>query len=346
MTRPRNELVKPEVTPYYHVVSRCVRRHFLCGQDPLTGKDFSYRRNWIKNRLHQLAGVFAINICAYAVMSNHFHGVVQIDSQRAQRWSPEEVAQRWVQLFSGPDWLAAAAKRQHWTQEERAALSLRIAKYRQRLSSLSWFMRCLNEQIARRANREDDVEGHFWQGRFKSQALLDEAAVLSAMVYVELNPVRAGLVDCPEDCSFASAKIRAEAACSKIPYELRDDAQKVLVPFEGECSPEFPASSVIPAQLGEYLELLDWSGRLVKAKRTGRIPDHCPPIFTRLGLSKEGYADYIQVGGRPFHVMGHPATLLDLAARNSMRRSKGQAFCGKLYLLDDEINIPSARLNE
>lgn len=346
MTQPRRELVRTEITSYYHVVSRCVRRQFLCGDDPLTGKDFSYRRVWIRKRLHQLANIFAINVCAYAVMSNHFHGVLQIDQRRAQEWSPEEVARRWLQLFSGPDWLIQAAKRPHWTQEERAALALRVAHYRQRLCSLSWFMRCLNEQIARRANREDDVTGHFWQGRFKSQALLDEAALISAMIYVELNPVRAGLVDCPEDCAFSSANLRAEAARSLIPYELRDDAERILVPFAGERSPECESSAFIPAYLDDYLELLDWSGRLIKLGVRGRIPDSLPPILSRLGLSKAGYASYIRTSGRPFYVMGHPSRLTDMAARFNKRRLRGKGFCAKLYRLDVKRRTSDSKLNE
>ena len=102
MTRPRNELVSIDDTPYYHVVSRCVRRAFLCGKDQLTGKCYEHRRQWIVNRVRLLCSVFAIDLCAYAVMSNHYHLVVKLNPDETEYWDDRETLQRWTQLFKGP----------------------------------------------------------------------------------------------------------------------------------------------------------------------------------------------------------------------------------------------------
>ncbi|WP_133511163.1 hypothetical protein [Candidatus Thiosymbion oneisti] len=92
--------------------------------------------------------------------------------------------------------------------------------YRARLHDLSWFMRTLNEHIARRANAEDGVKGRFWEGRFKSQALLDEKALPAAMAYVDLNPVRAGLAETPEASDYTSIQERIAG----LPKEVGSEA--------------------------------------------------------------------------------------------------------------------------
>ena len=86
MPIPRSQLISLDATPYYHVISRCVRRQHLCGRDRQTGRDFSHRRDWIRARVFELQSVFAVDVCAYAVMNNHFHLILRIDQQRALDW--------------------------------------------------------------------------------------------------------------------------------------------------------------------------------------------------------------------------------------------------------------------
>ena len=94
MTKARKTQISLDATPYYHCVSRCVRRAFLCGRDDFTGRDFEHRRQWIEDRLMLLAEVFAIDICAYAVMSNHVHTVLHINAAKAHNLTDLEVCER------------------------------------------------------------------------------------------------------------------------------------------------------------------------------------------------------------------------------------------------------------
>ncbi|MCA2019119.1 transposase, partial [Vibrio tritonius] len=135
-----------------------------------------------------LANVYLIQICSYAVMSNHYHLVVRIDKESALALSDLEVVERWHAEHQLPPiihrWLAGEIQ----SDTEKEVCNRFISEWRERLYSLSWFMRELNYGIAVQANKEDQCTGRFWEGRFKSQALLDEKALLAAMAYVDLNP--------------------------------------------------------------------------------------------------------------------------------------------------------------
>ncbi len=164
-------------------------------------------------QVKKLASIFAIDIAAYAVMSNHYHLVLRIDTQRSEGWSEFEVLERWSRLFRGAGpvqqfMYACAGADAAGVIPCPTALRSWVRLYRSRLSDVSWFMRVLNETIARRANAEDAVSGRFWEGRFKSQALLDDRAVLAAMAYVDLNPIRAGMASTPEDSRYTSVAER------------------------------------------------------------------------------------------------------------------------------------------
>src|SRR5688572_1747038 len=153
MTYPRKYQVCLSTTPYYHVVSRCVRRAWLWGKDSYTGKDYSHRKAWVLERLQALASVFAIDVSAYAILSNHFHLVVHVDTERAANWTTSEVIERWGQIFSVPR-LVELAQQPEASEALKEAAATLIAVWRSRLYDLSWYMRCLNEPLARRANEE------------------------------------------------------------------------------------------------------------------------------------------------------------------------------------------------
>jgi hypothetical protein len=101
MATPRKQQISLVNTPYYHCVARCVRRAFLCGKDGLSGKSYEHRRSWVEYKLHLLTQIFAIDVCAYAVMSNHYHVVLFIDEAKAQQWTMSEVIERWHRLHKG-----------------------------------------------------------------------------------------------------------------------------------------------------------------------------------------------------------------------------------------------------
>ena len=283
MTRPRSQIVSLAHTPYYHCISRCVRRAFLCGDDRYSGQNFDHRKPWLIERMVLLAEVFAIDIAAYAVMSNHYHLVLHVDRARSQSWSRDEVIHRWLRLYKGDPLVHRYREGELRTESEFAQLDLLVATWRERLADISWFMRCLNEYIARRANAEDECTGRFWEGRFKSQALLDEAALLSCMAYVDLNPVRAGLCESLDESDFTSiqARIRRLGA---VKSEMRKRPIPGLMPFgAGKEHEERPAA--LPFALQDYIKLVDWTGRIVRADKKGFIPETAPPILSTLRLN-------------------------------------------------------------
>lgn len=207
MATPRRLLIAPDSPGYYHLVSRCVRRSWLCGRSD--GGDYSHRRTWLLQRLNQLGRCFAIDVQAYAIMSNHFHLVIYSDPTEPARWSDETVVDRWLTicpptLASGEtDTVAEQRLRQLWLSDED-----RLAGLRAKLGSVSVFMKLLKQPIARRANREDGCTGHFFEQRFYSGALLDDEAVLATMAYVDLNPVRAKITRHIEGCRDTSIEYR------------------------------------------------------------------------------------------------------------------------------------------
>ena len=215
MTQPRSQLVSIDDTPFYNITSRCVRRSFLCGFDKVNRKSYEHRRDWIEQRIRLLSSIFAIEICAYSVMHNHLHLVIKLNPDEATQWNIDEAVDRWCTLFKGAPIVQRYLKGDPLTPVERDAVSICAESYKQRLQSLSWFMKCLSEPIARQANKEDNCTGHFWESRFKSQALLTDEAVLSAMAYVDLNPVRACMADTPEASDFTSIKGCSMASCHR-----------------------------------------------------------------------------------------------------------------------------------
>lgn len=317
----RNEVLSDLEIQAVHCVNRCVRRGFLCGVDPMTGKSYEHRRQWIRNRMEFLAGVFGVEVLGFAVMSNHFHAVLRNRPDVVATWSDEEVLRRWWLLFprrrgreGGPAELTDAEVKAMLTDPSR------IRELRQRLSSISWFMRCMSEVIARRANGEDECTGRFWEGRFHATVLPDEAAIAACLAYVDLNPIRAGQANTPEESRFTSAHERIRDLKAARAEEKRDarrggaaDKSNRAVSTEERIENGRNAGWLAPVELEpgrrphrraknarrasnkgclfmtleDYLQLLDWTGRQVHPEKTGSIPKDTPAILERLELSRE-----------------------------------------------------------
>ncbi|MFA5521818.1 MAG: transposase [Castellaniella sp.] len=342
MTVARKTLICLSATPWYHVVNRCVRRAYLCGTDQASGQSYEHRRAWIADRIKKLAAVFAIDVAAYAVMSNHYHLVLRVDVQRAQAWSGDEVLSRWTKLFQG-----TAVVRRHLQSQDECdpgtcpELISWVALYRQRLTDISWFMRVLNESVARKANAEDGVGGRFWEGRFKSQALLDKKAILTAMVYVDLNPVRARMATTPEDSEYTSISERAallkndqHVSCQpavpgnnqKCRLPVRHEScfarlpRARLMPFDETCS--IPAA--IPFAMHDYFRLVETAGRQLKAGKRGRITVDAPPLLVRLGIDYERFLLCATTMMKMFATaVGTAASLDNFRKRRNVRYLRG-----------------------
>ncbi|MCU4677283.1 hypothetical protein N7931_16795 [Catenovulum sp. 2E275] len=170
MAKPRSSLISLADTPFYHCISRCVRRSFLCGEDKVSGQCFDHRKLWLVERIKKLAAIFCIDIAAYAIMSNHYHLVLRVNTDLAKSLSDDDILLRWTTLYQPSFILSRYLAGRKPSQSEQLVLASLAKQYRERLTSISWFMRNLNEFVARQANFEDKCTGRFWEGRFKSQA--------------------------------------------------------------------------------------------------------------------------------------------------------------------------------
>ena len=316
MTQARKTLVDPTHAASYHCVSRCVRRAWLCGFDDYFGKSFEHRKPWVERRILELGDIFACGIYAYAVMSNHYHLVVHMSPATSMAWTAEEVARRWVKLYPTGKPEADQLKMQAIVANE-ALLKL----YRCRLTDLSWLMKSINEPIARRANAEDKVNGRFWQGRFKCQLLRDERALLAAMTYVDLNPIRANMAPGLNRSKHTSLRKRYREALRN-----SDRATQPLLAMTGANSYNAPLLTN-----ADYLELVDFTGRLIHPGKRGAIKESEPKALTKLGIDARHWSARVKgIGNGYWRVVAEVEDLIDLALQFKQRTLYGIGFARQL----------------
>ena len=318
MPRPRKSLISPEVTPYYHCVSRCVRRAYLCGLDSVSGRSYEHRRAWVEKRILFLSSVMAINVCAYAVMHNHYHVVLYINQKAAENFSDLEVCHRWHQFYKGNLLSQRFVNGDFLSKAEMVSLLEKIAEWRAKLADISTFMKLINEPIARQANAEDQCTGRFWEGRFKSQALLDKKALIVALAYVDLNPVRANIESTPESSNYTSIKKRAEA----LKNPKKQSQVSSLAKFADDSRD--PNSKCLPFKLEDYLKLVDWTSRVVKKSKPGVFSNEIPPILIRLNIQQKNWlqlATQLEANSKSF--IGHPTRLTQVCQILGFKRRPG-----------------------
>jgi hypothetical protein len=332
-SRPRREVINPDVVGVYHCWNRCVRRSWLCGIDPLTGKDYEYRRDWIVQRETLLARLFAIEIGWHGELANHIHLILRNRPDVVATWSDEEVVRRVLIINRLTRNFGEEIEEPSIGEINIAAADPdKVAKYRRRLADVSAFMASLDEYIARRANHEDNLTGTFWEARFGCRNLEDETAILVCGMYIDLNQIRAGEAMTPEQSTHTSAYNRIQGARFRMARlqataadvddngrtlaatdRLATDNQTPMPPDGWLCELTLQegldadvrdglASStpwrltdkgILPIRLEDYLSLLDWTGRQHVAGKTGSIPDHLAPILERLHIRPGHWLDVV-----------------------------------------------------
>ena len=295
MTKPRSSLVSTDVTRYYHCITRCVRQAFLLQE----GK--TDRKKWLHDRLEEVASVYAVSVANYAILDNHFHLLLRLDVDIAQSWSDEEVVKRWARLHPPKKNRQPVDMDEEWLATELKDTK-KIEKLRKRLCDLGWFMKEVKEPLARLCNREDGTLGTFFEGRFKSIAILDDEALIATGIYIDLNPFAAGLANTPEQSLHTSLYERiqhltklehseislariGQVITAKFPPDVEDYLW--LTPIEDRRNSGAAREGMIESfTLNNYLLLLD---EVARRERNGKasLSPAAAHILERLGFDPQ-----------------------------------------------------------
>lgn len=299
MTIARSLLVDVSVTPWYHVISKTVRGAFLLREGD------EDRKQWLEDRIEELSQLFAIAVGGFSVLDNHLHLAVRLEPERVDQWSDEEVVRRWATLFPprGKNRKPLEVTQQ-WIEQKLADQDQKyVTNARKRLANLGWFMKCLKEPLARLVNRAEGTTGAFWQGRYKSIAILDEQALLATCAYIDLNPFAAGLSELPEESPYTSIRTRLNHCRSKgrlndlkaarigtvagVRHTVDLESDVWLCPIEDRRRHGAEQAGLVEGfSLGSYVQLIDWTSRLVRSGKA-RVSADVTSLLDRLGTNSE-----------------------------------------------------------
>ncbi len=281
------------------------------------------RLRWVEDKLLELTKVFCIDVCAYAVMSNHTHLVLYVDDKKVNRLNDKAIVIRWHKLCKGTLLTQKYVQGEKLSKAELIFFNQTVKQYRERLSSISWFMRLLNEDIARKANKEDNCTGRFWEGRFKSQALLDEAALAACMAYVDLNPIRAKMANSLEESDHTSVQKRLTSA-------TEGKQPKQLLRFAGMPRQIMPKG--LPFELKSYLELVELTGGIIREDKHGHIDNSGLSLLERLNISPENWLKLTTQFTRVFHgAVGRASSHESYCENLNRKRRTNMSNCEKLF---------------
>ncbi len=330
----RVEIFASDEIAIVHVMNRTVRRCFLLGNDPVTGKNYDHRKQWLDDELKRLAGYFGIDLLCQAIMSNHFHLILRSRPDVVAAWDDTEVARRWLMLCP----VRKNPQKEAEEPNEAELNSIRndpakLALIRSRLSDISWWMRLLSQNIAQRANKEDQEVGKFWQARYRAVRLLDETAILACAAYVDLNPIRAAMAETLEESDFTSVQKRIESEVKLDDRAAHSDLHLARLPIDEQRDATGPCCHVdgsrasdkgfLPMTVAAYVDLLDWTAREIQQGKRGSTPQRMQPVFERLGISSEVWCGLVKDFGKLFYaVAGRPHEIDARRSRDGMKRYK------------------------
>jgi len=300
----RRRIIDESRVGTYHCSSRCVRRSSFRDR-VLGGLDPSHRQQWFVQRLKGLARLFTIDVMDFAIVDNEFHTVLRNRPDLARKLSPEEVIRRWLQLSRRSLDLKAVPDLKQIEKE----LAKRgwLAELRRRLSSISWLMIMLKEPIAREANAEDRVRGHFFAERFDAEKLEDGEQRLATSLQINSLAVRLGLANDVVSSQFTAAYARRNGDGDWLAGELVVEVSRSSTDSpasEGAVASE--ASGAEEASGVEEMRGASEASGAEEAIRTAEVlggdvsaaqaGDHSnlvkkPPLFNRLPL--EVYMDWL-----------------------------------------------------
>ena len=341
----RRKLLGRDRQAVFHCWTRCVRRAFLCGVDVHTQKDYSHRRDWIVNREEQLAGLFAIDIEFRTELSNHLHLVLRTLPRVARRWSAQEVARRWLTITKLAKCLSDDLPRPDPQRVEALAKDKKkIDKLRRRLSNVSWFMGVLCENIARRANAEDDCTGRFWENRFKCRECTDQSAVLLCGIYVDLNAFRAGEADAPGRRAThrifqrlqargmrKNAADRPDAWLGELTLQPERKSDEALA-YTSRSGRRASDQGILPISLDDYVQLLKWTAEQVRSGQRSTIPQDLVTVLDHMEVKHDAWLDSVEDYEQAFgHAVGRPESLVAVAQRMELKHLKGISACRNVF---------------